>query len=877
MRSTTAILALVSLAATPCAKSQPETVGHRFRVATTNGVPQLLMDDRPVRSRIFWGGPGGGGRAPIGPEWSEIAFEFTSLKTDDTAALHLRFGEEPGEVWFDDVRITEVPAGTAIAASDFEDGQDALWRSWQMWCKGREKSPAFQGRVASGEGRGGGSALRLTLGNDPKLSGLHLYRPNIRLTQGTRYRVTLWSRASSRRFLSPTVHHQGGSFQKYGSLPPPFASEVAIAAAHDVDLVSFPVPTLWAKRGEEPDPSGLEAAIRTTLAANPKALLLPRIGMYPPKWWLDAHPDAVMAYEGGKPGETASVSSTEYRRDAADALRRTIRWCEDHFRPHMAGYHPCGQNTGEWFYFDSWERPLNGLEPATLRAWRAWLATKYASDESLKKSWGVAAVTIATATVPTPEERRAAPHGQLRDPSREMRLVDFAQFQQEEMADTVLALARALREEAGSERLSVFFYGYVFEFGALPNGPAISGHYALRRALGSPDIDVLCAPISYYDRQPGGGAPCMTAAESVMLAGKLWLNEDDTRTHLTTERNFPGWRDGGDTQAGTAELLRRNLAHETARNFATWWMDLGSSGWFDDPVLWKEMDRFREVEEFFLKHPTPFRPEIAAILDERSMLLPIGSGPVPWTTRPLIYTVRENLHRTGAPFAQYLLDDIIGGRAKAKLNIFLAAWHLSADERASLKEAVRGSANIWCWAPGYFDGGRPSPEAVANLTDFKVKVMPVDTKVSLKASAAGLSAGLPQAYGQAKPVWPLLSPQPQAGDSILAHFEDGSPAVVLRTSPKGISLFSATTELPTPLIRHVARLAGVHVYCDTDANIFANGPLLAIHAATDGPIKIDLGRERKVRDIVSGERFPVSREIRPSLKKGHTAVFWLGD
>ena len=36
--------------------------------------------------------------------------------------------------------------------------------------------------------------------------------------------------------------------------------------------------------------------------------------------------------------------------------------------------------------------------------------------------------------------------------------------------------------------LILFFYGYVFEFAAVPNGPATSGHYALRRVLDSPDI-----------------------------------------------------------------------------------------------------------------------------------------------------------------------------------------------------------------------------------------------------------------------------------------------------------------------------------------------------------------------------------------------------
>jgi beta-galactosidase len=77
----------------------------------------------------------------------------------------------------------------------------------------------------------------------------------------------------------------------------------------------------------------------------------------------------------------------------------------------------------------------------------------------------------------------------------------------------------------------------------------------------------------------------MTAAESVALAGKMWLQEDDTRTYLATG-TFPGWQDGADTLVGTNKLLLRNTAQCALRNFATWWMDLGGTGWFNDPQLW---------------------------------------------------------------------------------------------------------------------------------------------------------------------------------------------------------------------------------------------------------------------------------------------------
>ena len=40
------------------------------------------------------------------------------------------------------------------------------------------------------------------------------------------------------------------------------------------------------------------------------------------------------------------------------------RSLEARFGDHVAGYHPCGQNTGEWFYEGTWDSPLSGYAAA---------------------------------------------------------------------------------------------------------------------------------------------------------------------------------------------------------------------------------------------------------------------------------------------------------------------------------------------------------------------------------------------------------------------------------------------------------------------------------------------------------------------------------
>ena len=469
-------------------------------------------------------------------------------------------------------------------------------------------------------GRDGGGGLHIHLAEPPDGAwpDFHIYHhPNLHLTEGHRYRAQLWVRSVAKRSFYVEFYRPGQPFIRLGGPADPFPDQIKMAAEAGVDFVSFPVGLPWPKPGEAANWDPEDAACRTVLAANPHALLVPRIPMDPPVWWRAAHPDEVMQWEDGHRA-AAVMASPVYRREAAERLAALVAHLEEKFGEHVAGYHPVGQNTGEWFYEDSWKQPLNGYAPADLREWRLWLQQRYASDDALRRAWNDPGAGRETAAVPTPAARHAAPAGIFRDPATEQALVDWAEFQQEAMADGVCALARAARQASAGKKLVLFFYGYLHEFGAIPNGPATSGHYALRRVLDSPDIDIVCSPISYFDRGLGGSAPSMSAAESVALAGKMWLNEDDTHTYLATGTP-PGSRDHVTTLEATNAELTRNVAEESLRNFATWWMDLTFTGWFRDRGMWQEMANLKALDEPLLVSPTPFRPEIAAVVDAPSM------------------------------------------------------------------------------------------------------------------------------------------------------------------------------------------------------------------------------------------------------------------
>jgi beta-galactosidase len=875
----TAVLAcaiFVALRTTSADAVETVRVATNLRSVPASGAPRLVVDGKPVRARMFWGAPG---TRPLraGTTGRLATFDFSPTEDEPaTATMHFRFGNTPGDVYLDDVRVVDLDTGKEVfPVSDFEGGAESFSRSWTIWPTGVQNTVGTV-RVEPGKGRTqrvpGSAGLHVALKAPPdgRWPDFHIYHhPNLALRKGHRYRVSLWVRAEPARDLTIAFYRPGQTFVFLGGPPGAFETQIKLAAGVGVDFVSFPVDLPWPKPGQPVNWSTVDAQCRTVLEANPKALLLPRIWAGPPAWWCASHPDDVMVWDRGPQEQSGVVvASPAYRRDAAERLAALVAHLEEEFGSHVAGYHPCGQNTGEWFYQETWGPGLNGYAKGDLRAWRTWLKARYRDDAALRAAWRDPRVTSDTAAVPSPAARRAAPAGVLRDPVVERALIDFAEFQQEMMADCVCHLARAVRQASGGRKLVVFFYGYVFEFGAIRNGPATSGHYALRRVLSCPDIDVLCSPISYFDRGLGQSAPAMTAAESVALAGKMWLYEDDTRTYLGTGQ-FPGWQDGVGTIEQTNMELLRNTAQCALRNFGTWWMDLGATGWFDDPRMWAEMARLKALDEPLLERPRPFKPEVAAVIDEKSMVRVAAGGEV--VTVPGVYEVRRPLGRMGTPYGQYLLDDVAAGRVRAKMYVLLTAWCLTPPERRQLLSAMRGSLRIWCYAPGYHDGDRTSLEAMAELTGFKMKKL-TNIQAWAEPTAVGKGLGLREAFGAKRTVTPLFAAADATAEETLATYPDGSAAAALRRTGDGLSLFVGPPGLSGELLRVAARQAGVHLFTQSDCNVYANGPYVVLHASQDGPLEIDAGTGGAVRDVLTGRPLGRGPKIGLPLTKGETRV-----
>ncbi len=824
------------------------------RVLPTHGGPQIHVDGKPIPPRFFWGAMNSG-TVQIGTEWAEQSFEFSpGIDVRQQGTLHFRFGHQAGEIELADVRVCDTQTGEDILPVDSFLKPEVFAKVWDTW------PPPPANTVGKWEISDG--ALHVTLSAPPggNWPDFHFHSSLVMSFRADRtYRCTFRARATSARVIQPALYQIANNSWNYiGGPPGAFLNQVALARDAGVNLISFSAPECWDPPEKPVDWRPIDSLCRRIIAVNPNVLLVPRVSADAPGWWLERHPDARMVYDlNHVRSDHASVSDRTYRADAAAHLERLCRHLCEAFPRHFAGIHPCGQNTGEWFYFNGWERPLSGYDPATLAAFRAWLKSR--GDPEAE-----------TATVPTDTERRAHPFGLLRDPERQKRLLEFVRFQQTEMAEHVAALAAACRRGTSGQKLVVFFFGYLFEFGGLPNGAPTSGHYALSRLLASRDIDILCSPISYGDREWLGTAPCMSPAESVEKAGILWLNEDDSRTFLDPRQAEHVQEGGLVNLEQTQQVMLRNTVQEALRGFGSWWMDLPGQGWFNDVRIWQEMVRLRPIDLAILQRPRPFTPEVALIVDEDSMCHLTGDSAA--AAVPLTFNARADCGRLGAPYGQYLLSDVLAAKVPAKMQIFLSAWALSSEQRRELAARRSATARVWCWAPGFIYPDRRDVAGIEEVTGFNAHPITLPS-AEVTPTDTGRNHGLRGQFGPRVAIQPLFAVDAQPKE-VWARYADGSVAVAVRQrAPEaGWDVFVGTPQLTPELLRAVARLAGVHLFTEANVPVWAAEGYLAIQAHAAGPSTVDVGKPREVSDALSGSPLGQGPRLSVPFKQGEVRV-----
>ena len=508
-------------------------------------------------------------------------------------------------------------------------------------------------------------------------------RENLHLKKSHRYQFHVFHRAKHfRQPLSYEIYYTTKDGIKK-VIPLPYGETlidtVRMAGRHGFNLITFSTENSWGCQSwwsppeKERTYGDIDEMCESLIKANPNVLLIPRISANAPKWMLERDPTLRMKFNDSFTIEMSSISSREYRKAACKEVELLARHLQKKFPRNFAGLHISGQNSAEWFYMLSQTRDLSGYDIHTRNAFREYLAERGDKDAMV-------------AEVPSVAERTATRPGFRLDEKLDKRVIEFGRFRQYEMASFINDLGAAVRRGTDNKSLALFFYGYTWEVGNVPAGAAESGHFFVDWILKNAheNIDGISAPFSYAERGLPGSTAVMSAAETIMRSGILWINEDDTRTHheelwtgaikMSGFVNKSAWN--------TRNFLLRNSAKCIIRGHADWWMDLCGRGWFRDEELWNLRSSLKEMDDAFLKRKTPYTPDIALILDEESLMMN-GYGSSKMVTP---FLKRTGIERSGVTYGQYLLDDVLRDPPKAKLFIIAFARDLPKEKREKLEK-----------------------------------------------------------------------------------------------------------------------------------------------------------------------------------------------
>ncbi len=611
------------------------------------------------------------------------------------------------------------------------------------------------------------------------------------------------------------------------------------------------------------------------------------------QWWRDMYPDE---RELGSDGvrRNQSFASVVWREQAKQFLREYV----EHIYAvglgdRVIAYQTGAGATGEWVKDTAMERYCGDYSEPMRVHFRQWLREHYQGDrDSLRDAWADRAVDFDTAEVPSAEDQHKTLAGILRDPRSERNVIDYYTCLAELCGGLVATFCRTVKEASDGRALAGAFFGYLLElawngsfFGGGPDSEVSaiqrSGHLGLAVALRSPHVDFIVSPYSYGFRGIGGHGPAMPPSESLRLHNKLYLFEEDTRACTANDQDYGRVYNVADSVA----VLQRNMAEVLTRGQGIWW--LGNHMRLDqEPALRPVIKRLQELGSWATALDRQPSAEIAVILDDESYWYESIHNDF---DLPGIFQQRLwGLPSLGAPTDYYLLNDLLeGALPEYKVYIFLNAFHLDARRRELLARRLHrdGKVAVWVWAPGYLKDA-PGLEHMTDLTGIILDkgdhawgplchILDFEHPIT-----RGLSQDLFWGTNaRLNPVFHVEDPQARTLGQVVYSQGRCKPGFVLKEFADWSSIYIAAPNVPAPVLRGIARWAGVHLYNEEGDVLYAARQLLAVHTAMGGAREFALPHKvEAVYDLYNGKLVAENTDrFEVTLPARSTHLWFCGD
>ena len=631
----------------------------------------------------------------------------------------------------------------------------------------------------------------------------------------------------------------------------------------------------WWKGPGEYDFTLLDWTLDSLLRDFPDAKLGLYVWCHPGLWYAEKYPERIARDENGKPCggyyvSMVSFSDPAMQEDTLAAIRALVTHCEEYFGSKIVLYNLMGGATCEWQGWLSHSSHFSDYSETSLEQFK-----KYAAERGVEVDH-----------IPTPEEQKASADGIFRDPAATALVRLYDRFYSESIARFIDRIAGTIKETSHGDKLLGCYYGYHQEYSNIGYTVNRGGHNDTQFLLDSPNMDFFLSPQSYSVRYLGAPNADMKPYGAARIAGKFSVMEDDTRTHLLDECGY------GQTinLEQTLTVLKRNagmyLAHRMPMN------ELAEHGGdeLDDPAIKEMYTHTVAAGQYIMEQQKPDPTEIAAVIDEKAIQFLAASQKINSTLENECYQYdydgklflspgrsfkplygellgyqRFPLARIGAPVDVILLEDVAKTAGKYKVVIFLNSF-VDTPEVREAYQALRekGVAVVTVYGAGFLTPKGVSVESLSELAGMTV------------ANAAGgtLQVAFPEGAkcgGDYTMETRFAVADPEA--ELLADYADGTAGAVAR---KGNNYFYGGAYLSPAFLREVVRRQGVHIYLETNDNLYAGAHVLSVHAVAKGEKAIRLPRKCTVEDVYSGETLGEGIDVFTiSMEAMETRVFLL--
>jgi hypothetical protein len=202
------------------------------------------------------------------------------------------------------------------------------------------------------------------------------------------------------------------------------------------------------------------------------------------------------------------------------------------------------------------------------------------------------------------------------------------------------------------------------------------------------------------------------------------------------------------------------------------------------------------------------------------------------------------LSRVGAPVDYRLAEDLADNPGDHRLYIFpLCLKYDPAIAKAAAALRERNCTIVWVYAPGFVSSGGNSTKSMRAMTG--VDFAPAARQDATVTLADGTETG--KTGHEVAPLFKVVS----QGET-LGKYASGEPAFVAIRTGKAESVFFGSYRMELPVLRMLAKRAGVHVYTESTDPVEANEKFFSLHARFAGKKTVRLPRRTSVYDVFNG-------------------------